>query len=109
MTTGIKRLRNYLFGCLLLLSLIAFFTWPRVKGTLQDIKLALGFMTLHTCDCLFVMEQQEPYCAQYVANKHISPRLKINYESKEVSGQLFGLFKRQAKYLSPQTGCHLYF
>ena len=109
MTTAIKRLRNYLFGSLILLSLIAFFMWPKVKGTLQDVKLALGFMTLHTCDCLFVMDQQEPYCAQYVANKHISPKLNINYQSKEVSGELFGLFNRQAKFFNKQAGCRLYF
>lgn len=109
MTTVIQRLRNYIFGFLILLSLVAFFTWPKVKGTLQDVKLALGFMTLHTCDCLFVMNQEEPYCAQYVANRHISPTLDINYESKEINTQLFGLLKRKAKYLNPQTGCQLYF
>ena len=91
----------------MLLGITSFFLWPTIKGKLQDAKLALGFMTLHTCDCLFVMQKDEDYCTQYVANKYVKPDIKIDYESKKVTGSFSSFFLYKSQYSNHRYGCTL--
>lgn len=73
----------------------------------NDLRLITGYTAREACSCLWVMEQTEDYCRNWVKNNPPLARFTIDAQSKIVTSSAAILWSATARYVDDSSGCVL--
>jgi len=69
------------------------------------LRIASNYGARLACSCLFVMEQDEAYCTDWVRASPDIVKLKIDTEEKTVTAKALGIVKTRARWIDERSGC----
>ena len=69
------------------------------------LQLASGYSAMMTCQCIFMMEQTEEYCAEWVRVSPEVARFKIDWENKSITSRSLGFRPVTSLYVDDRQGC----
>lgn len=71
------------------------------------LELGLGFSAQAMCSCLWVSQNDEDFCREYIALKQVQPKIKVDHQKKSVQANAFLIFSRSSIFKSNEKGCEL--
>lgn len=90
---------------LLFISLTACTSKDEYENSVAD--LGLGFVSKEMCSCMFVAEQEEGFCREFVKIKQVSPNINVDLREKSITASLFYIFKRTSQLRGDHQGCQI--
>ena len=71
------------------------------------LELASGYSAMMNCQCVFMMEQTEAYCAEWSKVSPEVAKFKVDREARSVTSRALGFRPRTAIYVNDRIGCVL--
>ncbi len=68
-------------------------------------RLASGFSAQEVCSCLFVMERDEDFCAEWTRVSPDVAKFKADHDARKVRARALGMGRTRARYTGEKTGC----
>ncbi|MDC0712279.1 hypothetical protein POL68_27680 [Stigmatella sp. ncwal1] len=73
----------------------------------NDLQLVTAYTAKDACSCLFVAEQEESFCREWVKARPAVAHLQIDTEKKVVESSALLLWGARARFVDARTGCVL--
>ncbi len=79
---------------------------PRVYDA-SLFEIGAGYSAKMMCSCLFVMERDEPFCAEWTQASPDIARFTVDLEQRTVTSRALGMGRRTARFVGVPWGCVL--